>query len=107
MNGLSSGEDMIHAHDLEPLSIIGRYAFSLTCIELMCKSWNVRDLFVWDLIDAHWTLTTKTALSDGRQGYDWWEETDDFAPHTPELLGARLGATSLSGDQIQALHHAI
>jgi hypothetical protein len=98
---------MIQAHDLEPLSIIGRYAFSLSCIEQLCQAWDIHDPFVWDMIDTHWTLTTKLLLNDGRTGYNWWDETDDFAPPTPVLLGSRIGSSFLSSDQIQSLFHGI
>jgi hypothetical protein len=45
---------MVHARDLHHLSIRGRYAFGLACVEALCAAWAVDDPFVSDEIDAHW-----------------------------------------------------
>jgi hypothetical protein len=98
----------MHASDVEPLNVIERYAFALACIERLCHSWGVVDEpFVRAVIDAHWTLTTKKVLSNSRVGYNWFDETREFDPRTPEEFAARVRPGSLSADQVQALHHAI
>jgi len=94
-------------HDFERLNIIGRYAYALTCVEQLCRAWGVIDPFVWELIDVHWTLTGKQLLSDGRRHYDWFAETRTHALRTPDDLAACLESQSLSGDQVQTLHHAV
>jgi hypothetical protein len=97
----------MHAHDLEPLNVRGRYAFALTCIERLCNHWGATDPFISELIDVHWTLVAASLLSDGRKGHDWFEETSAYDKRTPAELAACLNKARLSAEQIQALHHAV
>ncbi len=95
------------ALSLEPLNIVERYAFALACIERLCQSWAVTSPYLTRLIEAHWTLTTQRVLADSRNEYDWFDETREFAPDTPDELADRLGPGVLSVIQAQALHHAV
>ena len=49
----------------ENISIVGRFAFSVTCLEQVCKVWNIKNIEMDNLIDFLWTFT----LLD----FDSWE----------------------------------
>jgi hypothetical protein len=89
---------MVHASDLRSLSITGRYAYALACVERLCRAWNVDGAFVLAEIDAHWQLT------EMKLGCHWLDKHP--FPQCPGELEALLVGRQLTGDQVQALHHA-
>jgi hypothetical protein len=89
---------MVHASDLRPLSITGRYAYALACIEQLCDAWDITDPFVWAEIDAHWQAT------EIKVACHWFDKHP--VPRSPEEFRSRLRGETLSEDQVQALHHA-
>lgn len=100
----------MHASDLEPLNIFERYAFTLACIERLCRAWEVMDEpFVAEMITAHWGLLSHRLLAgrlpDGKR-FNWWSDTIRFFPKPCELE-TRVRHGSLSADQVHSLHHAI
>lgn len=90
---------MVHAGDLQHLSIRGRYAFGLACVEALCEAWAVDDPFVLDEIDAHWQA------GEIRLACHWFE-VHSF-PRYAEDFVARLRPGRLSADRAQSLFHAL
>jgi hypothetical protein len=89
---------MVHASDLCHLSITGRYAFALACLEQLCAAWRVDDPFVLGEIDAHWQATEIPKVCR-------WFDTYPF-PGRLEKFTAQLRPGGLSADQVQSLYHA-
>jgi hypothetical protein len=90
---------MIRASDLRPLSITGRYAYALTCVERLCAAWNIGDPYVRAEIDAHWQAT------EIKLACHWFDEHP--FPRSPEQFRSRLSSVAeRSDEQIQALHQA-
>lgn len=50
----------------EHISIIGRFAFGLTCLERTCQAWQVKSKQMNELIEFLWTFTSSHEL-------DTWE----------------------------------
>src|SRR4051794_18310628 len=90
---------MVHASDLQHLSITGRYAFALACVERLCAEWAVDDRFVLTEIDAHWQATEIPLACH-------WFDQHPFPRHAKDFAG-KVGSTHLSEDQIQSLYHAL
>jgi hypothetical protein len=90
---------MVHAIDLRPLSLRGRYAFALACIEHLCAAWAVDDPLVTAEVEAHW------GALDARMACHWFDQ-HPFA-RSPEVFAAAVPPGRLSADQVDALHHAL
>ena len=89
---------MVQASDLRHLSLIGRYAFALACVEAVCAAWAVDDPFVLGEIDAHWEAAEMRFACH-------WFDTHDF-PLDTEEFATRLRPGQLSADQAESLFEA-
>jgi hypothetical protein len=90
---------MVHDSDLRRLSITGRYAYALACVERVCAAWGVDHPYIRAEVDAHWqALEAKFPCS-------WFEA--HLLPRDVEEFAAELGLHELSDDQVQGLHHLL
>lgn len=90
---------MIQASDLRPLSMRGRYAYALACVESLCTAWSVTDPHILGVVADHWqALEVKWACH--------WFEEHSLARDVESFAGGGT-AGLLSGDQVQSLHHAL
>ena len=89
---------VVHASDLRSLSVRGRYAYGLACVERLCGAWGIDDPFVRGEIDAHW------GVLDIRLGCHWFD-AHPF-PQDESEMRAAMRAPGLSSDQLESLHHA-
>jgi hypothetical protein len=89
---------MVQAGDLRHLSITGRYAFGLACVEALCEAWAVDDPFVRGEIDAQW------GAAEIRLACHWFD-AHPF-PRDGEAFAARLRPGRLSADRAAALFAA-
>lgn len=86
---------MVQAGDLRHLSITGRYAFGLACVEALCAAWGVDDPFVLGEIDAHW------GAAEIRLACHWFD-AHPF-PTGPEEFAARMRPGILLADRVADL----
>lgn len=88
----------------EPISIIGRFAFGVTCLERICEEWQIKSQQMNELIDILWTFTSTKNVSD------WWEfqvsEIRDIADNTNETP-AKFGFEFLPKDKQETLTEII
>lgn len=42
---------------LELISITGRFAFGVTCLERLCEEWQIKNQEINELIELLWTFT--------------------------------------------------
>jgi hypothetical protein len=97
------GIAMVHASDFEPISIRGRFAFALTCLEVIGEQWRIEAAYFHDLIGLLWEFTSRDLL------VKWFDEVRELTgPRRrdfPERL--RVAAPHLSSDQVHAVQHAV
>jgi hypothetical protein len=89
---------MVQAGDLRHLSITGRYAFGLACVEALCVAWGVDDPFVLGEIDAHW------GAAEVRLACHWFD-AHDF-PRDAVAFAARMRPDALPADRVADLFDA-
>ena len=89
---------MFQASDLRHLSLTGRFAYALACIDALCAAWAVDDPFVLAEIDAHWGAAEMSLACH-------WFDKHPF-PRDAEEFGARLRPDRLTADQSAALFDA-
>jgi hypothetical protein len=89
---------MVHASDLRHLSITGRYAYALACIENLCAAWDIDEPFVLEEVNEHWQATEIPLACH------WFDE--HRFPHEIEDFANKLESAQLSSDQVQSLYHA-
>jgi hypothetical protein len=65
------------AKNLEPVSINGRVAFGITCLEIMCSHWQISGASVQALLDKMWEFTESNRLDL------WEEEVLEYCPGSP------------------------
>src|SRR5205807_10381016 len=80
------------------LSIIGRYAYALACIERLCAEWAIDDPFIREEIDSHWQASEMPLACH-------WFDKHPF-PRKIEAFVAKLQPDRMSTDQVQALYDA-
>jgi hypothetical protein len=90
---------VVHASDLAHLSLRGRYAFALACVEALCSAWEVDDPYIQGEIDAHWQAAQVELVCH-------WFDAHPF-PWPVANFAARLRAGGLTVDRVQSLHHAL
>nr|WP_263323147.1 hypothetical protein [Neobacillus sp. Marseille-Q6967] len=89
----------------EPIAIIGRFAFGVTCLERICEEWQVKSQQMNELIEILWTLTSTKDVCD------WWEfqvseivwDIEDNKNETP----AKFGFEFLQKDKQETLTEII
>src|SRR5437763_741894 len=89
---------MVHASDLRPLSVRGRYAYALACVERLCEAWEIDDPFIRDEVEAHWNVL------DARLGCHWFD-AHPFPRDEAELRAAMRGPAP-PDDRLESLYHA-
>lgn len=80
---------------LEPISIIGRFAFGASCFEKVCKDWGVRTSQIAEFIKLLWTFTSSNRL-------DLWEkDVLKYLPEDDDLISydIKFGIGFLSHEQ--------
>lgn len=81
----------------EPISIIGRFAFGLTCLEHTCQAWQVKSQKMNELIEYLWTFTSS-------HGLDTWEsELNEFLPNYTYEMPTRFEYGFLENDKQELL----
>jgi hypothetical protein len=89
---------VLHASDLRPLSVRGRYAYARACVERLCEEWGIDDPFIRGQADARW------GALDVRQACHWFEAHP--LPRDETELRAAVTAPALSADRLESLYHA-
>ena len=63
----------------EPISIKGRMAYGITCVENLFKTWNIKNEKIDLFIECLWTLTSSDHLGQ------WDEEIHSLLPDNDEI----------------------
>jgi hypothetical protein len=90
---------MIHASDLGHLSLRGRYAYALACVEALSAAWGVDDPYILAEIDAHWQAAEVELVCH------WLD--DHELPWPLSNFAARVRPGGLTADRVQSLYHAL
>jgi hypothetical protein len=90
---------MVHDSDLRRLSMRGRYAYALACVERLCSAWSVADPYVLGEVAAHWEALEAKWACHWFDGHPLPRDVEEFA--------AKLTAGGLTADRVQSLHHAL
>lgn len=69
----------------EPISITGRFAFGVTCLERLCEEWQVKNQKMNELIELMWTFTSSDDLSVWDRHI--YEVLPDYKYEVPTKLG--------------------
>jgi hypothetical protein len=98
---------MLHASDFESISIRGRFAFALACLEALAAKWNVGGDYFGQLLALLWEFTSRPMLASKRDG-DWWRDFGALRGGKWDDLVGRIKADNpgLSSDQLHAIRHA-
>ncbi len=90
---------MAHASTFRELSIRGRYAFALVCVQRLCDSFGLGDGFVRQEIEAHWDMLAERYGCHWFDSHPYPEQYEDFVSHA--------GPGRIDDDQMQSLFHAL
>jgi hypothetical protein len=92
---------MITKYDLIPISIRGRVAFGITCLEKLLNKWGVENNKITELLHVLWTFTSSTAL-------DIWErDILSVLPEDDSVESIHFGFGSLTEEQREDLSDLI
>lgn len=86
---------------LETISIVGRVAFGVTCLERLCEGWNVKSQQMNELIGLLWTFTSSNDLSV------WERQINEILPDYTYEVPAKFGFEFLLKDKKETLTDAI
>jgi hypothetical protein len=85
----------------EPVSIIGRFAFGVICLEKLCQEWKVKSQQINELIEFLWTFTSS-------HGLDTWESCiNDTLPDYKNEVPIKFGFDFLDKDKQETLTDTI
>lgn len=92
---------MITKNDLIPISIRGRVAFGITCLEKLLNKWGVKNHKITELLHVLWTFTSSTSL-------DIWErDILSILPEDDNDESTHFGFDSLTSEQKEDLSDLI
>jgi hypothetical protein len=94
---------MLHASDFEPISVRGRSAFALTCLEVLGQRWRIDAPYFHQLLGLLWEFTSRPLL------VKWFDEVRETASPRRRDFASRLrdAAPHLGSDQVHAVRHAL
>ena len=85
---------MITAADVERISIRGRLALAVTCLENVCREWNICSPALERLLTHLWTFTDSMRLDE------WVLETCNLSPNLEDRfdLALKRSHVQVAGD---------
>lgn len=86
---------------LETISIVGRVAFGVTCLEHLCEKWNIKNQQMVELIELLWTFTSSNNLSV------WESQINEILPDYTYEIPIKFGFEFLLKDKQETLTDVI
>lgn len=86
---------------LELISITGRFAFGVTCLERLCEEWQIKNQQINELIELLWTFTSSDDLSV------WDKHVYDALPEYIYEIPIKFGYEFLHKDKKKILTDVI